>query len=84
MAKEYCGREWWPKWFRRAISNRFNESCRIHDSDYTQGKGTRKQADERFYRNMKAQSKSRWDRFLAAVFYASVRAGGWASWENKP
>ena len=81
--KDYCGPYWMPSKLRRAVSSKFNASCKIHDLDYDSKKYSRKQADNRFLKHMKKQAKSNiLLKIVAYFFYISVRIGGAISWKR--
>ena len=83
MRKDYCGPEYFPKFIRRFLSNKFNASCKIHDIDYVSGKYTRKEADKRFLINMKTQAKSNdLYKVYAYIYYICTRIGGIFSYED--
>ena len=84
MRKDYCGPEYFPKFLRKFLSNKFNASCKIHDIDYNRSGLSRKEADKRFLKNMKKQSKSNeMYKVFAYLYYWGVRLGGIFSYKEK-
>lgn len=70
----YCGVKWlMPHWFRKFLSVKFSESCRLHDLYYALPKMDLELADRMFYKHMKLQAGGNlWWRFVALVYYAAV------------
>jgi hypothetical protein len=67
---------------RRILSVKFNESCRIHDEDYTKQELTKEEADKKFLDNMLEQAgESRFWRWAAGWYYWAADKFGGASWE---
>lgn len=81
--KDYCGPYWMPSVLRRAVSSKFNASCKIHDMDYESKKFSREEADKRFRKHtLKQAGKSRFWRIIARIFYGLVRIGGKISYNK--
>ena len=78
MGKKYCGPFWFPKWLNKALSSRYNASCKVHDLDYDSGLFRRSEADSRFLEHMIRQDGKK--TILSRIFYLGVRLGGWVSW----
>lgn len=82
--KDYCGPYWMPSFLRRAISSKFNASCKIHDMDYMSKKYSRSEADLRFRDHVLRQAgNSRFWRVIGRIFYGMVRIGGRFSYGKK-
>jgi len=77
----YCGPFGSSEIVRKQLSKVFNEECKTHDEDYNNLLMTRKEADKRFYKNMKKRA-GYWpiNRLLAWLFYIGVRKGGEKYW----
>jgi len=82
--KDYCGPYWMPSFLRKAVSSKFNASCKIHDMDYASRQYSRSEADKRFREHSLRQAGSHkgW-RILARIFYLLVRIGGRISYGKK-
>jgi len=84
MRKDYCGPEYFPKFLRRFLSNKFNASCKIHDIDYDKSGFSRKESDKRFLKNMKHQAGSNiMYKMFAYAYYLGVRIGGIFSYKER-
>lgn len=84
MAKDHCGPYWMPSFLRRAVSSKFNASCKIHDMDYESKKYSRSEADKRFRDHALRQAgNSAFWKTVARVFYGLVRVGGRISYGKK-
>lgn len=72
-AKYYCGKYSLPRWVRKLLSPRFNESCKIHDIHHVTEIVTHQEADRIFLENMKHQAGSNlyW-KVMARVYYVAV------------
>lgn len=83
--KYYCGPSWryFPDWLRRILSYKFNESCKIHDQDYSSGKLTKEEADQKFLENMlkQAEGSSFWTS-MAHAYYRATKMFGSFSWKK--
>lgn len=82
--KYHCGAWWVPKFIRRLLSIKFNESCLIHDLDYENEQISRKESDKKFLLNMIEQANGNFGlKSLAFSFYIFVRILGIFSWGIK-
>ena len=70
----YCGVSWMPYWFRVALSEKFNKSCKIHDIYYTAKHIDNQDADQIFLEHMfkQADSSLYW-KCVAYMMFLNVR-----------
>jgi hypothetical protein len=70
----YCGTLIIPKWFRKALSVKFNKSCKIHDVYYESSIIDNQDADLIFLEHMRLQAGSSiyW-KCIAYAMFLSVR-----------
>lgn len=76
--KYHCGPTNAPKWLRKALSYKFNESCEIHDRNYAPDSTiAQRKADRKFLRDMIKQSRLNifWI-LIALIYYITVRLFG--------
>lgn len=74
----YCGPQWWPKFMRRWLSQKFNYECYLHDRDYENPDMSRAQSDYDFLAGMRTKATGdRGDRAIATIYGNTVRAFGW-------
>jgi hypothetical protein len=70
----YCGTPWMPRWFRVALSEKFNRSCKIHDIHYTVFDIDNEDADQVFLDHMYMQAgNSVYWKCVAYMMFLSVR-----------
>jgi hypothetical protein len=58
-----------------------NRACTTHDWLYTEGKLSRKDCDDVFYRALRADGVAKW---RAAIFWVGVRIGGASHYSKTP
>lgn len=73
----YCGSRDMPKWLRKILSYKFNDSCMIHDKDYSGTKFTKEEADNKFLENMLEQADGSpfWSAMAYAYYWAAKYYG---------
>jgi len=85
MSKYYCGYKKSPKFIRKMLSYKFNDSCKIHDKNYNKNsKMTRYEADKIFLEDCKKQAKgSLFWLIMAYLYYFSVKLLGKIAFKAK-
>ena len=85
MSKYYCGYKKSPKFIRKILSYKFNESCKIHDENYSKkSELTRYEADDKFLKDCKKQANgNKFWIIMAYLYYFSVKLLGKIAFKSK-